>query len=413
MWRCRCGYVNVGSGRCATCGSSPAVATETSTIPQLPSSQPEATATAALDVPPSAKTAPLYAPPALLILVIGVVAGNYAYQHGVVSLLSGRGRNVALLVALLCGLLFYLVSWVVASSVARTVRVAPVMNRSPRRAVLAGLVVGGIGAAFGAAAALSAKGRAALDPTAALLIDDGRWTALLIGVLVIVVAAPVVEEYIFRGLLAQTFAEHSRSAALWFSSIAFAAAHLSPIRVPYYLIMGLVFGRLYLRRGLLASITAHALFNGAVLATAAIVLTTSSSTMTTAAGLRLTLPSGWHEVAAPTGEDLAAAGPDGAVLEVLHNVVPDGASVDVDAVVRSLRSSPSFGGITVQGSTAHSRLVGAGLAVQADMTSRTEAGSVVLITAGGVMHIVVIHAPGTVDVTADFEAILASTRGAP
>jgi membrane protease YdiL (CAAX protease family) len=345
--------------------------------------------------------------------VVGVIAGNYAYQHGVVSLLSGRGRNVALLVALLCGLLFYLLSWVVASSVARTVRVSPAMDRSPRRAVLAGLVVGGVAAAFGAAAALSAKGRASLDPTAALLIDDGRWAALCIGVLVIVVAAPVVEEYIFRGLLAQTFAEHSRSAALWFSSIAFAAAHLSPIRFPYYLIMGAAFGRLYLRRGLLASITAHALFNGAVLATAAIVLTTSGSTTTTAAGLSVTLPSGWHEVAAPAGEDLAVAGPDGAVLEVLHNTVPDGASIDVDTIVRSLRVSPSFGGITVQGSTAHTRLVGAGLAVQANITSPNEVGSVELIPAGRVMHILVIHAPAAVDVTADFEAILASTRLAP
>jgi membrane protease YdiL (CAAX protease family) len=411
MWRCRCGYVNVGSGRCETCGSSPAAATETSIITRVPGSQPARPATAV--AAPSPKTAPLYAPPALLILVIGIVAGNYAYQHGVVSLLSGSGRNVALLVALLCGLLFYLVSWVVASSVARTVRVAPVMDRSPRRAVLAGLVVGGIAAAFGAAAAFSSKGRAALDPTAALLIDDGRWTALLIGVVVIVVAAPLVEEYIFRGLLAQTFAEHSRAAALWFSSIAFAAAHLSPVRFPYYLIMGVVFGRLYLRRGLLASITAHALLNGAVLATAAIVLTTSGSTTTTAAGLRLTLPPGWHEVTAPDAEDLAAAGPNGAVLEVLHNDVPAGASVDVEAIMRSLRVSPSFGGITVQGSTAHTRLVGAGLAVQADITSATETGSVELIPTGRVVHILVIHAPGTVDFTADFEAMLASTRAAP
>src|SRR5690348_11755501 len=164
-------------------------------------------------------------------------------------------------------------------------------------------------------------------------VDDGGWVAFASGVLVIAVVAPLVEEYIFRGLLAESLAPHGRRLALWVSAAAFAAAHLSPVRFPYYLAMGLLLGRLYLRSGIWASITAHAVFNGAVLATAAIVLTVGSSTITTH-GLQVTLPAGWHAIATPALDDYAAAGPDDAVLEIAHGTAPPGIAVNAADVLR-------------------------------------------------------------------------------
>jgi membrane protease YdiL (CAAX protease family) len=407
MWVCSCGYANVGVRRCDMCRAPAAAAVKTSTVLRPPQSPEPVYGRTAPTAGP--RPTPIYAPPALVILVIGVVAGNYAYQHGMVSVLEGRSQDVALLAALLGGLLFYLATWIVASTVARAVKVSPRFDREPGWAVAHGLWVGGIAAAAGAAVAFSSKGRAALDPTAVLLIDDGRWTALLVGVLVLVVAAPLAEEYVFRGLLTQAVAEHNRSVALWISSAAFAAAHLSPVRFFYYFLMGSMLGRLYLRRGLLASITAHALFNGAVLATAAIVVVGSSGTVH-ADGLRLTLPSGWHEVGAPDGEDLAATGPGGALLEVLHEDAPPGAVLSVDAAVSLLASSPMFDDVLVQGSSAHTRSTGAGPAAEAEITSATQSGFVVVLVGVDRIHVVVAHAPNGTDVSVAFEAMLASAR---
>jgi membrane protease YdiL (CAAX protease family) len=406
LWVCACGYANVDGGRCDLCGKPAAGAVKTATVLRAPRA-PEAGAAPPLYARRATGATPLYAPPALVILVIAVVGGNYAYQHGVVALLKGKSLDVALLASLLCGLLFYMATWIVASTVGRAVRVAPAWHRSRVQALLAGLGAGAVAAAFGAAVAFSSNGRAALDPTAVLLIDDGRWVALLVGVLVIAVAAPVVEEYVFRGLVAQAFADHNRSAALWISAIAFAAAHLSPIRFPYYLAMGLLLGRVYLWRGLLASVTAHAVFNGAVLATAAIVLTTGSGAVHVA-GLHLTLPGGWHQTEPPEGEVLAAFRTDGAKFEISEGE-PHGI-VTVELAARALAASPSFANILVQGSSAMVRSIGAGPAAQAEITSSIETGYVLVVPDGPRMYVLTARAPLGVDFSADFEAILASTR---
>ena len=401
MWRCPCGYVNVGVARCELCnGPAP-----------VESAGPDA----ALGLPAreTPSTAPLHAPPALVVLVIALIGANYAYQHGLVAFLHDRSRDTAVLVALLCGLLFYLAMWVIASTVGHGVRIAPRFDPSARRALLAGVAVGGTAGAFGVAVAVSAQGHAALDPTAALLIDDGRWSALLVGVIVIVGAAPLVEEYVFRGLLAQSFADHNRAAAVWVSAIAFAAMHLSPVRFPYYLAMGAILGGLYLRRGLLASTTAHLVFNGIVLATAAIVLTAGGSSTVRAAGLRLTLPGGWHAVGAPAGDDFAAAGPNGAVLEVLHFDTPATAPVDIDATLRGMQAGATVGPVTIEGFTARTRATGAGLAVQAQLDTAGETGSIAVLPASGTIRLLIMHAPGTTDITSTFDEILTTSRLAP
>lgn len=85
-----------------------------------------------------------------------------------------------------------------------------------------------------------------------------------IGLLLLAVLAPVVEELVFRGLLYGWIAGRWNSLAAWLiSSLLFAAAHWEPAHVILVLPLGLLFG--WLRRrtdSLLPSLIAHILNNG-------------------------------------------------------------------------------------------------------------------------------------------------------
>ena len=392
MWRCgSCGYVNLDGGRCVMCNAPSTNAVESRAVLRGPAAPHAATAVE----PVTSGRAAFYAPPAVVLVVLATIVGNDLYQHGLVHLLDGRTRTVALLAALLSGFLFYVVNWVVASEVAVRVRLSPRTGDHPAKSVLMGVLVGGGLAISGALVVSSSQGHASLDPTAALLVDDGGWIAFGIGVAVIAIVAPLVEEYVFRGLLAESLAPFNRRLALYVSAAGFAAAHLSPIRFPYYLVMGLVFGSLYLRHGIWASITAHAVFNGAVLLTAAIVLSIGPTTVT-ANGLSVTLPTGWHAIAHPVLDDFAAAGPDDAVVEIAHASAPTGTAVNANDIVRSIQAGRTLGDTTVMGATATTRVTLAGYTVVADLGSTHEAGALAVILSGSTVHIIVVHQrPGT------------------
>jgi membrane protease YdiL (CAAX protease family) len=82
-------------------------------------------------------------------------------------------------------------------------------------------------------------------------------------VLITVVAAPVIEELFFRGLLLRSI-EHrfGPAPALWGSSLIFAAVHLQALQFPALLLIGLVLGWLTQRTGRLGpAIWAHVAFN--------------------------------------------------------------------------------------------------------------------------------------------------------
>jgi membrane protease YdiL (CAAX protease family) len=83
-------------------------------------------------------------------------------------------------------------------------------------------------------------------------------------VLITVVGAPVIEELFFRGLLLRSIQNRfGPAAALWGSSLIFAAVHLQPLQFPALVLIGLVLGWLAQRTGRLGpSIWAHVAFNG-------------------------------------------------------------------------------------------------------------------------------------------------------
>lgn len=89
----------------------------------------------------------------------------------------------------------------------------------------------------------------------------GAWFLLL--VLVVVVAAPVVEELMYRGLLQQGLANSwGRTAAVLVGGAVFAAVHLQPVEFPGLFAFAVVLGICYARTGRLGlPIVAHMTFN--------------------------------------------------------------------------------------------------------------------------------------------------------
>ena len=84
----------------------------------------------------------------------------------------------------------------------------------------------------------------------------------IIGILV-AIAAPIIEELFFRGLLLRAIEKRSGPTwALWVSSLIFGAVHLQLLQLPALTLIGLVLGWLTLRYGRLGpAIWAHIAFN--------------------------------------------------------------------------------------------------------------------------------------------------------
>jgi membrane protease YdiL (CAAX protease family) len=82
-------------------------------------------------------------------------------------------------------------------------------------------------------------------------------------VLIVAIAAPVIEELFFRGLLLRSFEQRfGRAWALWGSSLIFGAVHLQLLQLPALVLIGLVLGWLTLRTGRLGpAVWAHIAFN--------------------------------------------------------------------------------------------------------------------------------------------------------
>jgi membrane protease YdiL (CAAX protease family) len=94
-----------------------------------------------------------------------------------------------------------------------------------------------------------------MDVTHVLTILN--WFALLF--LIVVVLAPIIEEFVFRGCLQRLLAFYNPAFALWFTACLFAAAHTSTAL--FIFIPAVIFGMLFQYHGLKASIAGHVIFN--------------------------------------------------------------------------------------------------------------------------------------------------------
>jgi uncharacterized protein len=108
------------------------------------------------------------------------------------------------------------------------------------------------------------QGKGGSNPLLSIVLDSKDSSAFVFFLLTAAVAAPLFEEYLFRGFLMPSLTRYfSQSEAIVVSGIIFAAAHLSLSELLPLAVLGTILGYVYHRTGnLLASMLLHSLWNG-------------------------------------------------------------------------------------------------------------------------------------------------------
>ena len=399
LWRCGCGYGNAGRDRCLMCGARAPVE-----VQGTAGMSADEDAGRGLAPEPAAragrKAGRTVAATIVLNLVIQAVeVGIFLTNHTPVA--------TAIRISLISGLVFYgfTVLWVLARSAELGVR--PRLGRGTALVGAAeGFVVGGALAVSLVALMRIIEGHPVLDPTTSLLAASSLGP-LLLGFVLLVVAAPVVEEIVFRGFLAEALRDRGKRAAVALSAVAFSLAHLRLAQFRYYVLMGAVLALVYWRRGLIGSIATHATFNGTLLLVA--VAASHGPAMTlTAAGSTVAVPATYHALTPPVGDDLVAMGPLGARVEFAHADVADLADAPLLARRMSSGEVPSPAGILVNYSTVTVLDLHSGQAVSAVADVDGQDGRVVFIPTAERLWIAVFRSDGSSRSRAEFGAMLAS-----
>lgn len=190
-------------------------------------------------------------------LALGSIGGHY-------SVYTMDSLNQ--FVNLLSYLLSYLVPfWLYLQFVRMPLRAALPL-RVPRASLAVPGVFAGLGAAaVGALCVQAVSFVCALMGVLPISPDFSAPTGVMANVwyvLTLVVAAPVVEEFVFRGAVLQSLRRFGDAFALMISALLFAVFHGNLIQAPNALLMGIVMGFFALRSGSLwASISIHAVNN--------------------------------------------------------------------------------------------------------------------------------------------------------
>ncbi len=267
-----------------------------------------------------------------------------------------------------------------------------------------GLLLGGGLAGFLSAGA-AAAGQHGGDPRIALLVSEGDVAHIAAALLIAVVAAPIVEELLFRGLLLASLMKRGSTAALWLSAAAFSVWHLNPSALKYYAIAGAFLGLLYLKRGLSCSIAAHAGFNG-TLTVVAIAYALAPGAVASTGGLTVHAPHGWHATTDRT-QLLHLVGPSGGEVVALA-MPPTNATLDVDELAAriaagELRSVAQFHPRPETVRVVHLR---AGDAVRVQVVADGRDGDLVMLSAHRRAYVIALASGGSPRVRADFDRML-------
>jgi hypothetical protein len=163
------------------------------------------------------------------------------------------------------------------------------------------------------------------------------------------------------------------------------------------------------KRGLVASIAAHAAFNG-VLTVAALAVVLAPTKTITAGLVSVDAPSGWSRPAGPTAA-LVLTGPSGSMLAVAP--VPTVGVPDPSDVVSRIDNgtlSATLPGIVVDTASTREVTVPAGRAVEVDVTARGHHGTLVFLPHPGESYEVVFFSAGSAKAQRDFPEMLRSLR---
>jgi membrane protease YdiL (CAAX protease family) len=274
--------------------------------------------------------------------------------------------------------------------------------------ILFGATVGGGLAGLLVALVSVAAGHLDSDPRVITLISEGDVAHIVVTLLITCACAPLIEEVLFRGVLLESVRrQHSVAAGVCVSAAAFAAWHLNPSALRYYAVMGVMFAVLYLRRGLICSISAHAAFNS-VLGVAALAIVFAPTHLVQVGPVSLEAPGGWRQVT-QLGSPIEMSGPSNALLLVLP--IPTLSAPSAATAEARLRSGRmDLHDPTLSLDTATVRLISlpAGEAVEADISQDGNAGTIVYLPHDGESLAVVFMSGGSPRAQAQFPRILRS-----
>jgi membrane protease YdiL (CAAX protease family) len=316
----------------------------------------------------------------------------------------------ALRKALVLTLLFYVALGISLAVFCLKGRVGLVWVRgNPAEALMLGLPLGLAGGALAVAMNSAVSGKLTSDPNVELLVGGGGALRIVLTIVVTTALAPLVEETLFRGVLAGTLLGDSTKAALWWSAIAFGVWHMNLVSLRYYILMGLLLCWLWLKRGLVASMAAHAAFNG-VLTLAAVAATGGSGHLTHLGALSFSLPGGWHTVStADPGHRLLASGPAGAGIEVSYLQVPAG--ITTRTLLSGLASLEAAGAnVKVVAGSQHEITIPGGEAVSADLLIEGQPGHICQVLSGGSVYQLLMVTAGSPSAERQWRHLLSTTR---
>ena len=269
-----------------------------------------------------------------------------------------------------------------------------------------GLPLGAAGGALAVALNSAVAGHLASDPNVELLVGGGGGLRVSLALLVTAVLAPLVEETLFRGILAGTLLARGVAPAMWGSALAFSVWHMSPAALRYYVFMGLMLATLWRKRGLVASMTAHAAFNG-VLTIAAVAATTGAGHLTHFGQLTFRLPGGWHQAASDAlSGPMVVQGPGGAALVLIVKPNSNWTTGQLTAELVA-GETPTEGRQVVAGSE-RTVNVAAGVAVEADVKVEGQPGHVLDVVVGGDTYQLIVITGGSPAAEQDWHRIVPS-----
>jgi membrane protease YdiL (CAAX protease family) len=347
------------------------------------------------------------------LLLVGVAIGIGAVGMGL-SLLIGRNTHLEPDTAIRYAVVITLGVYAVVGALLLT-QLTPAVRLTWR--VGNPWAGGGLGLAVGGGLGLvmlliisGLSGHLSSDPRVVTIMSEGDAAHIGIAVLISCVCAPLVEEVLFRGLLLESLRTRGAAFGIWMSGIAFAVWHLNPAALRYYALMGALLGFLYVKRGLVCSMAAHAGFNG-VLTIAAIVIVLSPGKTFTSFGVSVDAPSGWSQ-SQTHGAGLSLHGPSGAwfgVATVQTPVKPNLRDV-TDRLTQGGLASLSTQELQVDGSTVRNVNLAIGRGVELDVTVQGHSGHMLFVPRAGQSVEVVFLSAGSLRAEHDFTKMLGSVR---
>jgi membrane protease YdiL (CAAX protease family) len=282
------------------------------------------------------------------------------------------------------------------------------------------------GALIGAGVALALvvldrllTGQVTGDPRIGIIISERTLPRILGAILLTCVAAPWVEELLFRGLALESLKPWGTPAAifgsaclfsLWHTDVVLAGWQFHLIPFLYYVGMGSTFGRLYVKRGLKSSIAAHTAFNG-MLIVVSLTLMTGPSHVVSGVGVSARVPATWSvvnpaKIPSPGAYDLAVNGPSGSGLLVTHQPLPPGAHLSVEQLAANAAQGMALMGVTVEPGTTRTAELPMGHVVRLSAMAKGHHAEVVLLLKEDKLWATVLVAAGSHRAEKDFEGIL-------